>query len=282
MLDNKIEREAPFTLSDFDFDNSVSPATIPVPIGTSDTVDKFLDDMEIEAQSHRAIHHPYLNALSTGDLPNPQAALRDFASHYGCYSRDFTRYLCLTIARLETPAHQALLTENFLEESGMVEDEKREILEDQGIELSWVVGVPHQELYRRFQDGIGIKQDGGYCIEAEIWRATFIDLLHGADAARAVGAIGLGTEGVVRYLYQPLAAACRHHPHLTRQAAVFFELHCLVDDDHAKALREIAFDLAQTETGRRGLRLGMHQSLALRANFWDAMYRRALVMELAK
>ena len=62
---------------------------------------------------------------------------------------------------------------------------------------------------------------------------------------------------------------------------MFFELHCLVDDDHAEALREIAVDLAQTASGRRNLRLGMHQALGLRASFWEAMYRRALAMEAA-
>ena len=129
---------------------------------------------------------------------------------------------------------------------------------------------------------MGVKQRGGYCIEAEIWRATFLDVLHAADAARAVGAIGLGTEGIVRHLYQPLAAACQRHTGLSRQDAVFFELHCLVDDDHAEALRRIAFDLAQTETGRRSLRLGMHQCLILRETFWDGMYRRALGMKTVK
>mgnify|MGYP001231471948 CR=1 FL=1 len=100
-----------------------------------------------------------------------------------------------------------------------------------------------------------------------------------ADAARAVGAIGLGTEGIVRAMYQPLVEACQHYPGLTRQQAVFFELHCLVDDDHAEALRQIACDLCQTTAGRASLRLGMHQALGLRATFWEAMYRRALAME---
>jgi len=255
---------------------------MPVVHAGPDTVDSFLDRLETEAQSHRAVRHPYLTALSTGDLPNSEAALRDFACQYGCYSRDFTRYLCLTIARLDNPAHRALLTENFLEESGMVEEDKREILESEGIDIAWIANVPHQELFRQFQNAIGVEQQSRYCIEAETWRATVLDLLHQADAARAVGAIGLGTEGIVRHLYHPLAAACRRQPGLTRQEAVFFELHCLVDDDHAKALRQIAFDLAQTETGQWSLRLGMHQSLVLRETFWDGMYRRAVAMKPAE
>ncbi|MBI81916.1 MAG: hypothetical protein CMJ81_01845 [Planctomycetaceae bacterium] len=153
------------------------------------------------------------------------------------------------------------------------------MLEEHGIELAWIDGVPHKELYRRFQKAVNVHPNDSYCIEAEIWRATFLDLLNTADAARAVGAIGLGTEGIVRAMYQPLAEACRHYPELTRQQAVFFELHCLVDDDHAEALRQIACDLAQTTAGRANLRLGMHQALGMRATFWAAMYRRALAME---
>ena len=263
-----------------EFDDSDHLTSVTFSLQTpANMVEQFLDGLEDEARSHAAVRHPYLAALSSGKFPNPTAALRDFAANYGCYCREFTRYLCLTISRLEMPAHQALLTENFLEESGTVEDDKREILEDQGIELTWVAGVPHKELYQRFQDAVGVPFNDSYCIEAEIWRATFLDLLNTADAARAVGAIGLGTEGVVRAMYQPLAEACRHYPGLTRQQAVFFELHCLVDDDHAESLRQIAFDLAQTTVGRRNLRLGMHQSLSMRATFWEAMYRRALAME---
>ena len=269
-------------LPDFNSTNSVSAVPIPVANVGPHTVETFLDRLEIEAQSHRAVHHPYLTALSTGDLPNPQAALRDFACQYSCYSRDFTRYLCLTIAQLDNPGHQALLTENFLEESGMVEEEKQVILESKGIDITWIANVPHQELFRRFQNAVGVKQHSHYCIEAETWRATFLDLLHQADAARAVGAIGLGTEGIVRHLYHPLVAACQRQPGLTRRDAVFFELHCLVDDDHAKALRQIAFDLAQTETGRWNMRLGMHQCLVSRETFWDGMYRRALAMKPPK
>jgi len=282
MSNDKTDRVAIFRLPQFAAGGPLPQATVPFRTTKANTVERFLDELECEAQSHAAVRHPYLAALSTGNLPNPQAALRDFATHYGCYCRDFTRYLCLTIARLETPAHQALLTENFLEESGTVEEEKWEILEDQGIELAWVAGVPHKELYRRFQNAVSPLPNDRYCIEAEIWRATFLDLLNGADGARAVGAIGLGTEGIVRFIYQPLAEACRRHPGLTRQEAVFFELHCLVDDDHAEALRQIAFDLAQTTSGRRNLRLGMHQSLGMRATFWEAMYRRALAMEVVQ
>ena len=279
MLDINPTQDACCASTGCAFRSSACPVTILLPPKTPDSIDNFLDRLEDEAQSHRAVHHPYLRALATGDLPDPQAALRDFAGHYGCYSRGFTSYLCLTIARLDNPDHQALLTENFLEESGMVEEEKHDILKSEGIEMDWVDGVPHSELFRRFQQALGVTPEGDYCLEAETWRATFLDLLNGANAARAVGAIGLGTEGVVRKLYQPLAEACRRYPGLSRRDAVFFELHCLVDDDHAEALRNIASDLSRTDAGRDSLRMGMHQSLALRATFWDGMYRRALSME---
>lgn len=281
MLQNKTGEWVGFSISESNGSDFLPAATLPSRAAKDPTVETFLDELESEAQSHSAVNHPYLEALATGNLPDPEAALRDFATHYGCYCRDFTRYLCLTIARLETPAHQALLTENFLEESGTVEEEKWEILEEQGIDLAWVTGVPHKELFRRFQNAVSPPPNDPYCVEAEIWRSSFLDLLNSADAARAVGAIGLGTEGVVRHVYEPLAEACRRYPGLPRKEAVFFELHCLVDDDHAEALREIAVDLAQTASGRRNLRLGMHQALGLRASFWEAMYRRALAMEEA-
>ena len=46
----------------------------------------FVDALAREALEHRAVRHPYLAALASGALPDLQAALADFASHYYGYS----------------------------------------------------------------------------------------------------------------------------------------------------------------------------------------------------
>ena len=45
------------------------------------------------AYQHPAIHHPYLQALASGNLPDPQAALEDFATQYQGYTSWFPNYL---------------------------------------------------------------------------------------------------------------------------------------------------------------------------------------------
>ena len=71
-----------------------------------------VDALAASALRHRAVRHPYLAALAHGTLPNPTAALADFAEQYLGYSTHFPRYLTALISRLENPAHRQTLLDN--------------------------------------------------------------------------------------------------------------------------------------------------------------------------
>ena len=103
------------------------------------------------------------------------------------------------------------------------------------------------------------------------WRTRFFQFLQNATEAQAVGALGLGTEQIVRPVYEKLLSGIKRLGLLTREQYVFFELHCLVDDQHQQDLLSIARDLASTPEGMRDLRSGMRTALALRCEFWDHM-----------
>lgn len=237
---------------------------------------KAVADLEVVALRHRAVRHPYLEALADGHLPDPSWALADFARQYQGYSSCFPRFLTAVISRLEKPAHRQALLANLMEESGQYDDGELALLENHGIASEWIVSVPHPELFHRFRLAVaGDDDDGEVALEVECWRETLLALLGQASGAEAVGMLGLGTEFIVPTIYQPFLRAIAHHGGLAPHDTVFFPLHTLVDDAHQLALRQIAIDFAATEGGRADLAKGMHKALALRDSFWSWLHERA-------
>jgi pyrroloquinoline quinone (PQQ) biosynthesis protein C len=216
--------------------------------------------------------------MAAGRFPNVAWALRDFAWHYNGYSEWFPRYLRAVIRRLEEPQHRRLLAENLAEEKGRLDDEERSTLLEIGIDPETVAGIPHSELFQQFCQAVGLDRTTLATTTAatEQWRTRFLTFLRGASPAAAVGALGLGTEGIVSHIYRPILDGIRADGSVQRSDYVFFELHCYVDDQHQQDLFEIAVDLASTPQGRDDLRRGMLTALNLRSEFWDHLFRRAV------
>jgi pyrroloquinoline quinone (PQQ) biosynthesis protein C len=241
-------------------------------------VEKFLH----EALQHRAVNHPYLKALAAGEFDNMHEVLRDFAAQYGFYSAWFPRYLTAVISRLENPEFRSQLLDNLLEESGQLHEEDLVAIRELGIKDEWVQGIPHPQLFRRFQNAMGIDGQSKPGIEVEIWREGFLSLVQNSSMPAAVGAIGLGTESVVKYIYRDIIQALERYTNLSLEQYVFFPLHTEVDDEHGLILLNIAEQIAsESPEAERELRKGMLRALNLRASFWDDMYKRALVLSNA-
>lgn len=241
-------------------------------------VDTWLNTLIAESISHRAVDHPYLHRLAKGDLPDIKWALQDYATQYYGYSAHFPRYLTAVISRLQNPDHRQLLIQNLLEECGHLDHDERAALERTGIDPAWIDGVPHPRLFRSVQEHLGaapFDESDHRSLEVICWREMFLDTLTHGSSAEAIGALGPGTEGIVKYFYRYLLDAMKRFSGLSRQHYVFFELHCLVDDGHTAALNQIARDLAGMPEGRREVRKGMLKALNLRVAFWDWMLQRA-------
>ena len=233
-----------------------------------------------EALAHRALRHPYLMKLESGDFPDIVGALKDFAHQYSAYSVDFRTYLEITISKLTHPEHRDWLRENLREENGHLELQELAVLEQMGIRKEWVQDIAHPLLFARFQHALGITEEwranNPFCKEAVGWRESLMSLLAAADSAQAVGALGLGTENVVKYIYKPIVAAIQNHLDLSLEESVFFPLHCQVDDEHGLILQKIAADLlAESDHSYHQLRSGMLMALDLRSTFWDTLLTRA-------
>ncbi len=231
------------------------------------------------AENHRAIKHPYLQRLADGDAADIVAAIKDFSFQYHAYSNDFLRYLTATIAQMESGEHRKALLINLTEETGQVSEDDAQELSKVGIELEWIDGIAHPTLFHRFLAAIGI--DDAYRASHEvaeetlIWRDMFLDLCLRGHAAQSLGAIGLGTENVVKFIYKPILVAIKTHLDIEPRDRVFFDLHATLDDEHGKVLTNIAVDYAQvSEENRRELKNGMLKALTIRNAFFDAMAAR--------
>ncbi len=242
--------------------------------------DGFLVALTEESKKHRAVRHRYLSALGEGTVPDLRWAMADFGRHYFGYSSQFPRYLTTVISRVERPEHRAGLLQNLTQELGVYEEDELNELAACGVEREWINGIPHPKLIHRFRSALGVADTGieDDTDEVVCWREMFLGVLSGGSPAEAVGALGPGTEGVVRDLYAPLVEALKRLPDLSPRDVVFFPLHAAIDDHHQATLLDIARHYARTEQGRRDLAKGMRKALALRASFWDWMYERALTM----
>lgn len=238
---------------------------------------QFVEQLSLDALNHRAVNHPYLDALSRGAFSDLYSALRKFAYHYSGYSLHFPRYLTALISRLEDPAHRAVLLQNLTEESGNYEPKELRELVKIGIDPDWIEGIPHPELFQRFCRALGVERRPHHedHTEVQCWREMFFSLLVNGSPAEAVGALGLGTETVVQALYRPIEDAINHLGVIEPRDAVFFPLHTTVDDHHQEALKEIAISYASTPQGRIDLKKGAMKALSLRDSFWNWLYQRS-------
>ena len=238
-----------------------------------------ISDLIEESLSHRAVNHPYLEALNNGDLPCINFALKDFAYQYYGYSLHFPRYLTSVISKLDNHNHRRSLLENLTEESGIYEEDELRELESIGIDPEWVKNIQHPVLFKRFYTAIGAGDDDNIerseSVQLVSWREMFLSTLTYGTAAESVGAIGLGTENIVSTIYRPFVKALSYL-NLNPRDTVFFPLHTAVDDHHQETLAEISRHYAALPNGKSDLRKGMIKALSLRSAFWDWMYERAL------
>lgn len=241
---------------------------------------RLLKELEAEAVQHKAVNHPYLQALSEGALPDPHRALQDFARAYEGYSTWFPRLLSAVEARLPE-ALRSVLDENKAEEAGRYDEETLRELEDAGLRREWVEGIPHPELFRRFQRGIGVEPDAVVDPASPVarWREGLLHLLQTDHPAAVVGALGLGTELVVSRMYVTVLSGVDSFGRIRPEDRTFLVLHALVDDAHAASLLELAARFDVDKEGRTALVRGMRTALDLRASFWDELHRRATITQ---
>jgi pyrroloquinoline quinone (PQQ) biosynthesis protein C len=241
-----------------------------------------MDNLLNQALQHRAVDHPYLRALRDGKFNNMDLILKDFAVQYGAYSEWFPKYLSTVISKLTNPKHKEHLMDNLSEEKGNLHKEDIDAIKKLGIKEEWVQGITHCALFERFQNALGVSPVETIGHEVKIWRKSFLNLIEEGGEETGVGAIGLGTESIVKHVYKYIIEAIENHSDLHLKDYVFFPLHTEVDDEHGLILLEIAKEMTSSgPEAMEQLKTGMFHALDLRATFWDNMMVRAKSNELA-
>lgn len=228
--------------------------------------------MEDIALQHEAVHHSYLKKLEQGEFSDMNKALAYFACQYEGYSAWFPKYLQAVIDKLSNPSHKAHLLENLAEEKGQLHEEDLQAIRALGIEDEWVIGIPHPQLFAQFKQSICAEHQFELNSAVQEWRTAFLNYMNDCSEAEAVGAIGFGTESIVKHIYRPIIASISTYTTLPLQSYVFFPLHTEVDDEHGKVLISIANELAsQSEENGRLIKKGMEVALDLRNEFWNKL-----------
>lgn len=241
----------------------------------------FITSLQEIAQNHKVINHPYLIRLEGGFFPNIKNVIKDFMFQYYAYSENFVRCLVATIAHLDNVKHRQALLDNLFEEAGHLREEDIDQLIKHNIDPKWVDGFTHVALFRRFLDGVGMdeqfRKKAVYSDEAIRWKNMFFALCSQYGPEQALGAIGLGTENIVKHIYRHiLTAIARFMPEISTAQRVIFDLHTIIDDRHGEILTNITADYAAVgKINRLQIKEGMLISLNLRHNFFDAMQKRA-------
>ena len=219
-----------------------------------------------------AVQHPYLQALREGSFPNVRLALQDFAFQYGLYSAEFARYLSAVIENVSDPGHREILMTNLAEEQGDVHD-----MDLSPEVLASVDGQPHPELYRRFQDALGVPAGSREVTPAcpgRVWSQQFLQLCRMNEFV-GVGAIGIGTEYIVADIYDQILEGIRAHSDLTASQRVFFDIHSQCDEEHAEQMMVLTEALARDADACEQIEFGIRSAIEYRSSFWDAMLVRA-------
>lgn len=259
-------------------------------IAASSLINSFLSQV---LSSHPALHHRYLKRLRSNQFPNTPLAIFDFASNHAVHSSFFRENVASLASRLSNPRHRQLLQDDLREEDGHLSPCAIKALESMQLTPHSVENVSHHILFRRFLSAVQcvLEQDGySHFLKqqdvqpSQIFANTVRSVIRdtGDDfEARAVGALSIGGEAVVRPIYSAIFESIKTVlPTLSPEDYVYFPLHIVGDDAHASTLLDVASDIAtRSNSAVSQIITGAYIALDARAKLWSALEARADVMQ---
>jgi pyrroloquinoline quinone (PQQ) biosynthesis protein C len=222
-----------------------------------------------DAIKSNAVNHEFLQRFGHNDYENMDFVISSLAYNYYEYSKNFQRYLCALIAKLESGKHRSLLLENLFEETGNLHEEDIVLLKEIGIEREWVDGIDHPTLFRNFLKKVTPTDKVEW---GKKWSMSFLDEIQKSSELRALGMLSVGTESIVKYIYKYLLEGLRKSGRFTEQDLVFFTLHSEIDDEHGEIMHDILRELlAETPEKIDDVIDGVNKALELRTIFWNGV-----------
>lgn len=179
-------------------------------------------------EERHLLQHPFYKRWQEGRVS--LEVLREYAKQYYAYESQLPRFLESAIAHVEEGPARSALEENLADESGQPE--------------------PHPELWLRFAEALGVSRDEVRTAEVLPGTSKLVDTylsLTGRGADAALGAL-YAYEAQFSAIASTKAEGLRRFYGLTDSNALkFFDLHSVLDEHHAAALRS---GLSDGETAR--------------------------------
>ncbi|MDP5007876.1 MAG: iron-containing redox enzyme family protein [Glaciimonas sp.] len=206
----------------------------------------------------RLRQHPFIHRCRNGSITLPE--LQVFLAQHAQYSSYFTRYLCALIANLKESTDVLHLAENLAEELGFG-DERSE---------------PHSQIFAKMVKDFGIDPlEIVRFPETEKLIATTFHYCRQSNAAYGLGALCLGAEAIVPFLYSDIIAGFTANG-ITKERLSFFQIHVECDDGHADTMRDILIRMEQENPESTAIILdAAHAMIEARLNFFSGILKGA-------
>lgn len=202
------------------------------------------------------VNHELLLAMQDGHVS--LKGMRYFLIQHHYYSRNFTRFLCAILNRLESLGDIKLLLENMQEEMGIDGDNK----------------LTHAELFQRSLRILGTHPLAESPLPQTVdFTQCIMQLCRSENPVEGLAALCLGAEAIVPLIYRPILLALEGL-NISEEGLEFFRLHIEEDEDHAITMLGILQRLThQTpEAKRLAIQIG-RQAMLKRCVMFDAIWK---------
>lgn len=202
------------------------------------------------------VNHELLLAMQDGHVS--LQGMRYFLIQHHYYSRNFTRFLCAIINRLESLDDIKLLMENMQEEMGIDGDNK----------------LTHAELFQRSLRILGTHPLAELPLPQTVdFTQCIMQLCRSENPVEGLAALCLGAEAIVPLIYRPILLALEGL-NISEEGLEFFRLHIEEDEDHAITMLGILQRLTHQipEAKRLAIQTG-RQAMLKRCVMFDAIWK---------
>ncbi|MCO7627725.1 iron-containing redox enzyme family protein [Pseudomonas fluorescens] len=202
------------------------------------------------------VNHELLLAMQGGHVS--LQGMRYFLIQHHYYSRNFTRFLCAIINRLESLDDIKLLMENMQEEMGIDGDNK----------------LTHAELFQRSLRILGTHPLAELPLPQTVdFTQCIMQLCRSENPVEGLAALCLGAEAIVPLIYRPILLALEGL-NISEEGLEFFRLHIEEDEDHAITMLGILQRLTHQipEAKRLAIQTG-RQAMLKRCVMFDAIWK---------
>jgi pyrroloquinoline-quinone synthase len=198
-------------------------------------------------------HTHFLARCRTGQISREE--LNTFVQQHQIYSRCFTRFLAALLANIEDDDHRLALTRNLFDEMG----------------LGAAGNLPHSMLYLKMMDSMGLVPCKTPSPSTQRLVDTMFECCKSPNYMVGLGALCLGAEGIVPYIYQLIvdvflaAGESMNNLH-------FFMLHIDCDDEHAETMNKIiGLQLQKAPSALLDLNYGAEKLIQARIGFFEGL-----------